>query len=204
MASIEIPERDVALFRMLKEDGVIHKIQPELLKVNNGYIFAPCSDCDHFVDLGSHFSTLIKSAGKKMRPWPIPMPGGALWLANSDLLNNKVGKSINEAMFFSADFAIREKGIRSFYPFSHAPCGAAGKFNLSLFDQFEIMDNAQEYIRNRYSDIPDLEVKSFFHVCYPGEIRKTRQISISKWRENIDKYVEFDYTPGRMFQTAAG
>ncbi len=201
MAETEIPEADVALFRMLKEHGVIQRIKPSLLAAKEGYIFGACSDCDHFEDINSHFSTQIEQSPGKQRPWPAAYPGGSLWLSKSNLIT-EVGMAIDEVLLFSWDYAVRQKGIRSGYLFSHSPCGAAAKFGLSLFDQIELLVAAKETIEQRYSDLEDFETKCFFHVCYPKQIRKTRYLSVQKWNERIDQYRQFDYEPGRLFKTA--
>ena len=81
----------------------------------------------------------------------------------------------------------------------HAPCGAAALYNLSLFDQIELLVRSKECLKQRYSYVEGLEVKGFFHVCYPGMRRKTYFVSASNWYNNREKYLEYDYTPDKLF-----
>lgn len=202
MASIEIREEDVALIKMLRKDGVLLKIDPELLRVKNGSVLVYCSDSNHSIDKWNYFESIVTQAQKIHRPFPIPQPGGALWIAESSMLAS-INLPIDQVMLFGIEFALREQGIRSVFLKTHAPCKAALNYNLSIFDQIELLVKGKERVKKQFAEFEGLEVRCFFHVCYPGQRRETRLVSVQKWYEKIEDYRNFDYTPGRLFSSAA-
>lgn len=196
-----VRQEDVALLRMLKKDQVLQRVKPAQLIAENGFVLCVCTDCDQVVDTWEHFDSTITEANKQFRPWLVPKPGGALRIPKS-IISESTALPHDEVMLEDIEFGLVRKQITSIYLFSHAPCAAAADFNLSLFDQIELLVKAQERLEEHFGHIPGLEVKSFFHACYSADSRKTRFVSAKRWYENIESYREYDYTPGRLFETA--
>lgn len=203
MASIEVREEDVKLLELLKRDKVLMPINVNFFGVKKGAALIACGDCDHFDDTWQHFKHLFKTARKPSRIFPVTRAGGAIWVPKSELLD-RVSLPRDEDIFFDLGVATEKKEISTIFTSIHAPCGAAGLYGLSLFDQIELLVKSKERIKEKYSHIEGLEVKGFAPICYPGVRRRTYFVSAATWYEKQEQYREFDYTPGRLFSAAAG
>lgn len=193
---------DMDLIKMLKADKVLSDIRPEHFRTDSGAVLIFCGDCDHANDKWEHFRSLFQESGKIHRVFPATQAGGGIWIAKSELLQ-KVGIALDEALFFSINAAFKHKGMTSIFPLVHAPCGAAGDFSLSLFDQLELLVKGKERLKEEYAEVEDLEVKGFFHLCLPGRRRRMYFVSAAIWNQNREKYRQFDYTPDRLFSAVA-
>lgn len=202
MASIEVRDEDVKLLKLLKQDQVLKPIDPNYFKVESGAVWMLCPDCDHFDENFGHFRSLFDEVEKPYRIFPVTRAGGAIWIPKSELLE-KTGLPRDKDIFFDIDIAMNHKGISTIFLSVHAPCGAAGLYNLSLFDQIELLVEAKKVVKERYSWVEGLEVKAFAPICYPGAKRRTYFVSAANWYAKQEEYRKFDYTPGRLFANAA-
>lgn len=203
MSNIKVVrQEDADLLKLLKQDKVLMPIDPAYFGAKTGAVFIFCCDCDHSDDTWNHIQQMMKAADKPNRIFPVPRAGGAIWVPKSDLLK-KAGLPRDEDIFFDIDIAFEHKGLSTIFTSVHAPCGAAGVYELSLFDQIELLVKSKKTLKDRYHFINDLEVKAFIPICYQGLRRRTYFVSAQNWNENCEKYREFDYTPGRLFGNAA-
>lgn len=202
MASIEVREEDVALLKILKDDGVLKPVNVEHLVAKNGAALIFCGDCDHSDDIWRHFQKLLSDAKKPNRIFPVSRAGGSIWVPKSDLLI-QAGLPRDEDIFFDLSIACDKKDVFTIFPTVHAPCGAGGLYGLSLFDQIELLVLSKERIKEKYGYIEGLEVKVFIHICYPGIRRRTYFTSAEIWNAKREEYRKYDYSPGRLFSAKA-
>ncbi|MDQ3018903.1 MAG: hypothetical protein M3Q64_03470 [bacterium] len=203
MANIGIADEDVTLVTRLKESKVIRPIDLEKLVLGNGTMFGSCSDSKHFKDKIQHLEKLLEDKGSADEIFPIPRGGGMIWLAKSILLES-VGIPRDLDILFDIRIGIEKRHHTSLLLSVHAPCGAAADFNLSVFDQIELLILGKERVEEEFSYLdPKLTIYTLFHICYSADKRRTYHVSPEKWNEVKKDLKYLDYSPEILFNKSS-
>lgn len=174
-----LSERDRRIAERLLKFGVFEKINGKLIDQSNGLFCLVCSDGDQFNDLYQLHVRLMLEQRETPRETPrlhmFADHGKPLWLAQSSPLNRcRRGDNLLES--------IREvpgiKEINVGVIHSHAPCAAATKAGLDIFQQVAIVKAGISRIR---SNFPHITLANFFQVDN-GE-QKSFRVNGMVWRE---------------------
>lgn len=200
---MQIAEDDQRLVEVLKSDQVIQEIDTSQMRPDKGAIVVMCCDSDHSGDKFNHFTSLVNRVCNSSNLFLVTRAGAAIWLPDSELLQMpSVAPGQDQSMMFDIDAGIKLKSIKKIFLSIHAPCGAAALYNLSLFDQIELLIKGKERLKKRYENIDGLRIKCFIHVSFPNKKRRTYFVSSQNWNQRVESYRVFDYTPNRLFQSA--
>ncbi len=198
MAKFAIPNNDKQLFDVLKADGVLVDIDPTKFEGETGAALIFCGDCDQSSDVWNHFQDMMTAAGKPNRLFPVSRAGGAIWVPNSTLLE-RVDLPRDKDIFFDLNVAFQKKDISMIFSTVHAPCGAAGDFELSYFDQIDLVAQGYHRLRRKYKG----QVIPYIHTCYSEDKRRTTVVKVKTWDRKKENYRRFDYSPDKLFKTAS-
>ncbi|MDO8663319.1 MAG: hypothetical protein Q7K28_00545 [Candidatus Wildermuthbacteria bacterium] len=172
---------DQAILRELRQFDVFVDVNPALMNLSNGVCMVPCADGDQFDDVYAHMKKFVLQQRETPRIHPLPQHGGALVISASSLLNrNSRGSNLLEDI--SAVPGMKE--IYTVALYSHAPCAAADRANLSLLKQISLLKEADAMIQTQ---LPHLQALSFFQTDTGSAKKRTYFVSGVKWREWLQK-----------------
>jgi len=174
MAHLSAVDRDY--LQKLREKNILADVDAHLLNQKDGVIMIACSDGDQMPDVFKKQSELILDQCENPRIHVLALNGGALVVPNDSPLNQEINNA--EVLLKNLEGAIELKKIHTLILYAHAPCGAAGLFNLDVNSVIEALVKSKEIIKQRFTG---LKVACFFHVDW-GDHKRTYFISASKWK----------------------
>lgn len=170
-----LSERDRRIAERLLKFGVFEKINGKMIDQRNGLFCIVCSDGDQFDDLYRLHVKLMLEQRETPRPHMFSDHGKPLWIAEHSPLNKRYrGDNLLESIQDVP--GIKEINVGVIH--SHAPCAAATKAGLDIFQQVAIVKAGISRIRNNF---PHITMANFFQVDN-GE-QKSFRVNGILWRE---------------------
>ena len=176
----QLSDRDRKLIEKFIKNGVLEPLNGFQLDYSNGTIMVACSDGDQLYDLISRHTNLCQNNPNHTRIHLIALNGGALLLDATSPLGKEVPAHPEYRVILRHLLGARElKKITSVALYSHAPCGMADKFGLSVADILRSLAWAKTFLENFHK----FKAANFLHVDYGQGVKNSYHVSPEKYGE---------------------
>ncbi len=159
----------------LLNNGVLQKVQGDSFPTPAGVILVTCGDGDHFQNIYWLFRTQLICPGERERIHVLSRNGGALLLAP------QAPRRV-EGLLREIEEACTLKGIEATALCSHAPCGVARSYSLTVARSIDLLIQGKRFARS-YMEArkPTMRFACFLHVHHGGDEKEIYFISASHW-----------------------
>lgn len=160
------------------KDVLPRKMPPE--QASKGIILTCCADGDQFDDTYAHIAQVCLEYRPSPRIHVLPRMGGALVIPRSSPLHReRYGADLVDDILDS----YRIKNIEIVALYAHAPCGAAGRAELSLAEVLDYLAKAKLELKQaaEKADI-SLNAACFVHIDRGQDGKRTYFFPVGQWQ----------------------
>lgn len=181
---LTIPDETLQFLQEMRAKKVLYNLSGNKLDHSKGVILVACGDCDQMPDIWKTQEDMCLLHRSDPRIHIIALNAGALKVPHDSPLSQELREDL--VLMKNICESVDMKEIETIVIYTHFPCGAATKANLTVENQIQLLIDAKDLIKSSVPKEKNIKVSCFIQINWPDGRKRSYHLSRKKWQQFID------------------